>query len=63
VERLDPPSPPIWQKLDALPPFAHQSGAGEGSKEDPAGYSTGNYVWSLVLEHDNVRRKNVYTYV
>ena len=22
-------------------------------------YSTGNYVWSLVMEHDNVRKKNV----
>ena len=26
-------------------------------------YSTGNYVWSLVMEYDNVRRKNVYMYV
>ena len=26
-------------------------------------YSTGNYVWSLVMEHDNVRKKNVYMYV
>ena len=26
-------------------------------------YSTGNYVWSLVTEHDNVRKKNVYMYV
>ena len=26
-------------------------------------YSTGNYVWSLVMEHDNVRKKNVYIYV
>jgi len=25
--------------------------------------STGNYVWSLVMEHDNVRKKNVYTYL
>ena len=25
--------------------------------------STGNYVWSLVMEHDNVRKKNVYMYV
>ena len=25
-------------------------------------YSTGNYVWSLMMEHDNVR-KNVYMYV
>ena len=25
--------------------------------------STGNYVWSLVIEHDNVRKKNVYMYV
>ena len=23
-------------------------------------YSTGNYVWSLVMKHDNVRKKNVY---
>ena len=23
-------------------------------------YSTGNYVWSLTMEHDNVRKKNVY---
>ena len=23
-------------------------------------YSTGNYFWSLVMEHDNVRKKNVY---
>ena len=22
--------------------------------------STGNYVWSLTMEHDNVRKKNVY---
>ena len=22
--------------------------------------STGNYVWSLMLEHDNVRKKTVY---
>ena len=21
---------------------------------------TGNYVWSLMMEHDNVRKKNVY---
>ena len=21
-------------------------------------YSTGNYVWSLMMEHDNVRKKN-----
>ena len=26
-------------------------------------YSTGNYVWSLVMEHGNVRKKNVYMYV
>ena len=26
-------------------------------------YSTENYVWSLVMEHDNVRKKNVYLYV
>ena len=26
-------------------------------------YSTRNYVWSLVMEHDNVRRKNIYMYV
>ena len=25
--------------------------------------STGNYVWSLMVEHDNVRTKNVYMYV
>ena len=25
--------------------------------------STGNYVWSLVMEHENVKKKNVYTYV
>ena len=25
--------------------------------------STGNYVWSLVMEHDNVGKKNVYMYV
>ena len=25
--------------------------------------STGNYVWSLMMEHDNVRKKNVYMYV
>ena len=24
---------------------------------------TGNYVWSLMMEHDNVRKKNVYMYV
>ena len=23
-------------------------------------YGTGNYVWSLMMEHDNVRKKNVY---
>ena len=26
-------------------------------------YSTGNYVLSLVMEHDNVRKKNLYIYV
>ena len=26
-------------------------------------YSTGNYVWSLMMECDNVRKKNVYMYV
>ena len=26
-------------------------------------YSTGNHVWSLVMEHDNGRKKNVYMYV
>ena len=26
-------------------------------------YSTGNYVWPLVIEHDNVIKKNVYMYV
>ena len=25
--------------------------------------STGNYVWSLMMEHDNVRKNNVYIYV
>ena len=25
--------------------------------------SPGNYVWSLMMEHDNVRKKNVYMYV
>ena len=25
--------------------------------------STGNYVWSLMMEHDNVRKKNTYIYV
>ena len=25
--------------------------------------STGNSVWSLVMEHDHVRKKNVYMYV
>ena len=25
--------------------------------------STGNYVWSLMMVHDNVRKKNVYMYV
>ena len=24
---------------------------------------TGNYVWSLMMEHDNVTKKNVYMYV
>ena len=24
---------------------------------------TGNYVWSLVMEHENVRKKSVYRYV
>ena len=23
-------------------------------------YSTGNYIYSLMMEHDNVRKKNVY---
>ena len=26
-------------------------------------YNTGKNVWSLVMEHDNVRTKNVYMYV
>ena len=26
-------------------------------------YSTGKYVWSLVMEHDNMRKKNVYLFV
>ena len=26
-------------------------------------YSPGNYVWSLVMEHNNVRKKNLYMYV
>ena len=26
-------------------------------------YSTGNYIYSLKLEHDNVRKKNVYMFV
>ena len=26
-------------------------------------YSTGNYIWSLMMEQDNVRKKNVYMYV
>ena len=26
-------------------------------------YNTGNYVCSLVMEHNNVRKKNVYMYV
>ena len=26
-------------------------------------HSTENYVWSLVIEHENVRKKNVYMYV
>ena len=25
--------------------------------------SAGNYVWSLMMEHDNVRKNNVYMYV
>ena len=25
--------------------------------------STGNYTYSLMMEHDNVRKKNVYMYV
>ena len=25
--------------------------------------STGNYVWSLMMEHDNVRKKSIYVYV
>ena len=24
--------------------------------------STGNYIWSLMMEHDNVRKKNLYMY-
>ena len=26
-------------------------------------YSTGNYIWLLMVENDNVRKKNVYMYV
>ena len=26
-------------------------------------FSTGNYVLSPIMEHDNVRKKNVYMYV
>ena len=26
-------------------------------------YSKGNYVWSLMIEHDNVEKCNVYMYV
>ena len=26
-------------------------------------YSTGNYVWSLMMEPDNVRKNNLYMYV
>ena len=26
-------------------------------------FSTGNYVWSLMMEHNNVRKTNVYIYV
>ena len=26
-------------------------------------YSTGNYVWSLMMEHDYVRKENVCMYV
>ena len=26
-------------------------------------YSTGNYIYSPMMEHDNVRKKNVYKYV
>ena len=26
-------------------------------------YSPENYVWSLVMEHDNERKKNVYMYM
>ena len=26
-------------------------------------YSTGNYVYSLMMEHDNVRKKNLYMYM
>ena len=25
--------------------------------------SAGTYVWSVVIEHDNVRKKNLYVYV
>ena len=25
--------------------------------------STGNYVWSLMIKHHNVRKRNVYVYV
>ena len=25
--------------------------------------SIGNYVWSLIMEHDNVRKKNIHMYV
>ena len=23
-------------------------------------YTPGNYIWSLMMEHDNVRKKNIY---
>ena len=26
-------------------------------------YSTGNYIWSLMIAHDNVRKRKVYVYV
>ena len=26
-------------------------------------YSTGNYIYSLRMEHDNVRKRNIYMYM
>ena len=34
----------------------------EGISNESLLYSTGNYIQSLMIEHDNVTKKNVYMY-